>query len=296
MSLVAGTGSLGIVVQSGDGNGGVHVPRRGGGRAHGKGDLGAILGDIQLEALAIGIFILSSGISCRLKFFRDGLGDLIASELISRFCGTESDGLTKYSHAHSTVCGSNALVVGQVQLKYTGLGLVAQLSVLNILELCFQVRIIHALDRSIKRTVQQLDAVEVGAVGDTVDFGLELIDFLLEVGTVNVVVISAVGGLGGQVDHAVEHVLDFLHSTFSGLHQGDAVLDVLGSGVQTGDLCAHLLGNGQTGGVVTGAVDLVAGRQLLQVLGDGGGVDVVVAVGVHRRNVVLNTHFIASFQ
>ena len=36
--------------------------------------------------------------------------------------------------------------------------------------------------------------------------------------------------------------------------------------LQTGDLSAHLLGNSQTGGVVTGAVDLVTGRQLLQVL------------------------------
>ena len=67
---------------------------------------------------------------------------------------------------------------------------------------------------------------------------------------------------------------------------------VLG-GVQAGDLGAHLLGNGQTGGVVTGAVDLVAGGQLLQVLGDSGGVQVVVAISVHRYDIVLDSHFIA---
>ena len=52
-------------------------------------------------------------------------------------------------------------------------------------------------------------AVEVGGVGDTVDFGLELINFLLEVGAVYLVVVGAVGGLGSQVDHAVEHVLEY---------------------------------------------------------------------------------------
>ena len=144
----------------------------------------------------------------------------------------------------------------------------------------------------IPSAVQQLDAVEVGGVGDTVDFGLEVVNFLLEVGAVDLVVVGAVGGLGGQVIHAVEHILDFLHGALGGLHQGDAVLDVLGSGVQTDDLGAHLLRNCQTGGVVAGAVDLVAGRQLLQVLAQRAGVVVVVAVGVHRYNIMLNSHFV----
>ncbi len=81
--------------------------------------------------------------------------------------------------------------------------------------------------------------------------------------------------------------MDFLQSALSGLHQRNAVLDTLAGGLQAGDLGAHLLGNSQTGGVVTGAVDLVAGGQLLQVLAQSGGV-VVVAVGVHRHDVVLN--------
>ena len=46
-------------------------------------------------------------------------------------------------------------------------------------------------------------------------------------GTVDGIVIGAVGGLGGQVVHAVEHVLDLLHGALGGLHQRDAVLDVL---------------------------------------------------------------------
>ena len=41
-------------------------------------------------------------------------------------------------------------------------------------------------------------------------------------------------------------VANLLHSALSGLHQGDAILDVLLSGVQTGDLSTHLLRNSQT--------------------------------------------------
>ena len=117
----------------------------------------------------------------------------------------------------------------------------------------------------------------------------------MQVGAVHLFVIGAVGGLGGQIVHAVEHVLDFLHSALGGLHQGDAVLHVLLGGLQAGDLGPHLLGNGKTRGVVAGTVDLVAGAELLQVLAEGGGVVVVVAVGVHRHDVVLNTHMINSF-
>ena len=90
--------------------------------------------------------------------------------------------------------------------------------------------------------------------------------------------------------------MDLLHRSLSGLDQRSAILDVLLGGVQTGDLSTHLLRNGQTGGVVTGTVDLVAGGQLLQVLAQRGGVVVVVAVGVHRHDIVLNTHFFDSFQ
>ena len=85
--------------------------------------------------------------------------------------------------------------------------------------------------------------------------------------------------------------MDLGQGALGGLHQGDAVLGVVLGLVQAGDLGAHLLGDGQTGGVVTGAVDLVAGGQLLQVLGQGGGVVGIVAVGVHRHDVMLDPHF-----
>ena len=82
--------------------------------------------------------------------------------------------------------------------------------------------------------------------------------------------------------------MDLGEGALGGLYQGDTVLGVVLGLVQAGDLGAHLLGNGQTRGVVAGPVDLIAGRQLLQVLGQGAGVVGVVAVGVHRHDVVLN--------
>ena len=57
--------------------------------------------------------------------------------------------------------------------------------------------------------------------------------------------------------------MDLGQGALSGLHQRDAVLGVVLSLVQTGNLGAHLFADGETGGVVTGAVDLVAGGQLL---------------------------------
>ena len=141
-----------------------------------------------------------------------------------------------------------------------------------------------------QRAVQQVDAVEVGAIGDAVDFAEQLVDFLLHLGAVGGVVIGAVGGLGSQFHHTVEHIMDFCQGAFGCLHQADAVLGVLLSGLQAGDLGPHLLRDGQTGGVVASAVDLVTGRQLLQVLLHGRNVVGVVPVGRHSHNIVLNTH------
>ena len=136
---------------------------------------------------------------------------------------------------------------------------------------------------------KHIGAVEVTGAADTVNFGPEGDELFLQAGTV-VLIIGAVGGLGGQLHHTVQHVMDLGESTFSGLHHGNTVLGVLGRHGQAGDLGTHLLRNRQTGGVVAGAVDLVAGGQLLQVLGQGAGVVVVVAVGVHRHNVMLDSH------
>ena len=84
--------------------------------------------------------------------------------------------------------------------------------------------------------------------------------------------------------------MDFGQCAFSGLDEADAVLGILGRTLEAADLGAHLLGNRETRGVVAGAVDLVAGGKLLKVLVQGAAVGAEVAIAVHRRNVVLNTH------
>ena len=137
--------------------------------------------------------------------------------------------------------------------------------------------------------VEKLLAVEVAVGTDAVDLLDQLLELLIQVAPV-LLGIGAVGGLGGQLHHTVEHIVDLSQGALSTLHHGDTVLGVLLGHGQAGDLGAHLLRNGQTGGVVAGAVDLVAGGQLLQVLGESGGVGAVVAVGIHRHNIVLDTH------
>ncbi|MPM84612.1 hypothetical protein SDC9_131685 [bioreactor metagenome] len=77
---------------------------------------------------------------------------------------------------------------------------------------------------------------------------------------------------------------------FSGLYEGDRVLAVLGSHVEAADLSAHLFRNGKARGVVARAVDAVTGRELFSGFGHVVVVDRIHTMGVHGRDVVLNTH------
>ena len=141
-----------------------------------------------------------------------------------------------------------------------------------------------------KGAVEKLQAVEVRGVGDTVDLRLQSGNFLLQLLTVQLVLIGAVGGLLRQCGHTVEHVVDFGQRTFRRLDEADAVLGVLGRALEAGDLRAHLLGDREACGVVAGAVDGVTGGQLFKVLADLGVVGAEVAIGIHRGNIMLNTH------
>ena len=112
----------------------------------------------------------------------------------------------------------------------------------------------------------------------------------MEISTVGLVVIGAVGGLVGQLHHTVKHIMDFGECTFSGLHEGNTVLGVFLGHIQASDLGPHLFGNGQAGGVIPGPVDFVAGRELLQVGAQGGSIIGVVPIGIYCHNIMLNTH------
>ena len=127
--------------------------------------------------------------------------------------------------------------------------------------------------------IQQLGAVEVGGLGDSVDLVQQLIDLGLEGVTLGLGV-GAVGGLGGQLHHTVQHGMNLSQVAFGSLDEADAILGVGGSGLQTGDLGLHLLADGQTGSVITGTVDAEARGQLLQRLGDSGIVHAQLTVSV----------------
>ena len=115
--------------------------------------------------------------------------------------------------------------------------------------------------------VQQLGAIEVSGLGDSVDFLQQLVHLVLEGATLGAGV-GAVGRLGGQLNHTVQHSVDLVQVALGGLNQADAILGVGAGGLQTGNLGLHLLADGQACGVITGPVDPEAGGQLLQRLCD----------------------------
>ena len=82
---------------------------------------------------------------------------------------------------------------------------------------------------------EDLLAVEVAVGADAVDLCDQLLELQIQVAPV-LGGIGAVGGLGGQFHHAVEHVVDLGQGALSGLHHGDAVLGVLLGHGQAGDL------------------------------------------------------------
>ena len=127
-------------------------------------------------------------------------------------------------------------------------------------------------------------AIELGACHRAVDFGLQLLEFLLQV----VAVAGAVGGVAGldsQFTHALQVVADLAEGAFSGLRQRDAVVGIAHGDVHAFDLGAHALGDGQTGGIVLGRVDAQARGQALHGCREAALRCGQVALGVHRNDV-----------
>ena len=136
--------------------------------------------------------------------------------------------------------------------------------------------------------VSRLETVELGLAGDVSDLLAELLDLSGD-GLLVLVDQHAAVVLDLQVTDALQHRVDLVEGTLSGLHERDGILRVaLGLG-ETTDLSAHLLGDGEAGGVVGGTVDAVARRQLLHGLGGLGRGAGQLTVGVERLNVVLDT-------
>ena len=140
-------------------------------------------------------------------------------------------------------------------------------------------------------TRQQVHSVELGMGGDSVDLVDQGGDLHLDLHPV-LVGVDAVGGLDSQLPKALQDVLGLLEIALCGLDEGNAVQGVLLRPLESPDLGAHLLGYGQTGGVVPGAVDPHSGGQLLHVLVDCPGVPLFLTVGKDGTHVVVDDHSI----
>ena len=73
----------------------------------------------------------------------------------------------------------------------------------------------------------------------------------------------AVVELDLQVTDALQHRVHLGEGAFRGLDERDAVLRVALRLSQTTDLAAHLLRDGEAGGVIRGTVDAIAAGELL---------------------------------
>src|SRR3954449_9546178 len=135
--------------------------------------------------------------------------------------------------------------------------------------------------------VEQLDAVELGRLPDALDLRGELVDLALERGLVGGRK-RAVLVLDGQLANALEHRVDLVQRTFCRLNHRDGVLQVALGLAQTADLAAHLLRDGEAGGVIGCAVDPVAGGETLHRLAQLVRGALQLTVGVERLDVVLN--------
>ena len=78
----------------------------------------------------------------------------------------------------------------------------------------------------------------------------QLLEFKVQV-TALLVVVGVIGGLDGQLTHALQHVSDLVGCTLSSLNQCDGVACIAHRLIQASNLMRHAGGNGHTGGIVT---------------------------------------------
>ena len=140
-----------------------------------------------------------------------------------------------------------------------------------------------------ERTFQQLGAVEGRGLGHTVHFITQLNQLRLQ-GFAVALAVGGVRGLHGQVTHTLQHVAHLAQRAFCRLCQRDAVVGIAGSHSQATHLGAHAFGDGQTGGIVLGAVDTQARRQALHGSGQRATRQTQVALGVDRSDVGVDGH------
>ena len=103
-------------------------------------------------------------------------------------------------------------------------------------------------------TGKHVHTVELGVRSDTIHFIDELRDFHLNLHPVFRGV-DPVGSLNGKFSDSLKNIRGFLEVAFSSLNEGDTVCGIPTGLLEAADLGPHLLGNGQTGGIVACPVD-----------------------------------------
>ena len=131
-------------------------------------------------------------------------------------------------------------------------------------------------------------AVELRRVDDALDLARDLSDLGSD-GDLVVVGQGAVVVLDLEVTDALQHRVHLGEGAFRRLDERDAVLRVALRLGETTDLAAHLLRDGEAGGVVRGTVDAIAARELLHGLGGLDARGGQLTMRVERLDVVLNT-------
>ena len=144
------------------------------------------------------------------------------------------------------------------------------------------------LNLLVMRTIYQILAIE-GYVCVVVDLVDRLIKLLLDSCTVSigVGVVSCVYCLLLQ---GLQDLYSGAYSTLSNLHHGAAILSVAVCLIQGTDLNAHSLGDCIAGCIISSAVDLHTGRNLLQALGECISVLVQSVQGGQSGHVVFYYH------
>src|SRR3954454_24432815 len=137
-------------------------------------------------------------------------------------------------------------------------------------------------------TVKQLDAVEIGGLTDPLDLAGQLGDLggdgsLVRRGERAVLV------LDGQLAHALQHRVDLVQRTLSGLHEADRVLSVALGLAQATNLTTKLLANGEAGRVVGCPVDAITRAEALHRLARATARADKLTVGVERLDVAVDT-------
>src|SRR4051812_37422561 len=135
--------------------------------------------------------------------------------------------------------------------------------------------------------VQQLDAVELSARADALDFAHELLrlggDGRLVAGAERAGLV-----LHGQLTDALQHGVDLVEGALRSLHEADRVLRVALRLRQTTDLATQLLADRQPGSVVGRTIDARTGAQALHRLLHVRARRLKLTVSVERLDVVVD--------